>query len=83
MANNRRFNDESNVPDTATPDETVIENKNVESTSDADTEARENDEQPMIVHRERTVDAAGNVQEKEHGPMPVEDWPRYERDNEL
>lgn len=38
---------------------------------------------PMIVHRTTFVDGNGVQQTKEHGPMPVADWPAYEKEHKL
>lgn len=38
---------------------------------------------PMIVHRVPFIDGNGVQQVKEHGPMPVSEWPAYEKENNL
>lgn len=35
----------------------------------------------FIVHKVRKVDAAGNVVDEIHGPMPIADWPAYAKKN--
>ena len=37
----------------------------------------------QIVHRQQYVDSSGKVGEKVHGPMPVGEWSKYSRDNNL
>lgn len=41
------------------------------------------DNTPMIVHRQYTTDEKGQPKVIEHGPMPVADWAEYERKNNL
>lgn len=38
---------------------------------------------PMIVSRSQYVDSDGVTRVKTHGPMPVADWPAYEKANKL
>lgn len=38
---------------------------------------------PMIVYRQRVILEDGTVGEKNHGPMPVKDWPAYEKEHNL
>lgn len=55
-------------------------------THDADTDTwydENGDAVDMIVHFERVVDSAGTVHQKPHGPMPVTEWPRYEKEHKL
>lgn len=40
------------------------------------------DDTPMIVYRQPYVEN-GVQHEKVHGPMPVADWPAYEKENNL
>jgi len=42
----------------------------------------EDDEQPMIVYKQRYVDSAGVQGEKEHR-VPLSEWAQYEKDNNL
>jgi len=44
---------------------------------------RRSDDVPMIVYREPYRDENGAMTEKIHGPMPVEDWPAYEKEHGL
>ena len=47
---------------------------------ETETKVKETDDEPMIVHFEKYQE--GSVQKvKTHGPMPVKDWPAYEREN--
>lgn len=46
-------------------------------------EAKKQDETPMIVSRQQIVNPDGTVGEKVHGPMPVADWPAYEKEHNL
>jgi hypothetical protein len=50
-----------------------------------DVEAPETPEEESnnIVYIERLIDANGNPTEKKHGPMPVEQWEEYARENGL
>lgn len=43
----------------------------------------EEDETTNIVYRQRVTNPDGTVGEKVHGPMPVADWPAYEKENNL
>jgi hypothetical protein len=56
----------------------VTETDVVEDNQTTDT----HDETPMIVHKERYMDGAVQ-KEREHGPMPVSEWPAYEKEHNL
>lgn len=48
-----------------------------------DEQAKKNEEDvPMIVHRQPIV-VDGIATEKLHGPMPVSEWPAYEKEHGL
>ena len=66
-------NDTPELRTVEAPDETA-------KTTDAKESRRE---VPMIVHRVPFVDGNGVQQVKEHGPMPVSEWPAYEKENNL
>ena len=66
--------------------------RNTNSSNDADrrsddADRRSNDEVykngGFIVHRQQYVDGDGVAREKIHGPMPVGEWPAYEKENNL
>lgn len=65
---------------TAKKDDTVTE---YDPTVPGDIAPEEVDAEPvnMIVHRTNYVDNNGVQQTKEHGPMPIADWPAYAKKN--
>lgn len=50
---------------------------------DIETNTSEKEEVPMIVYRQQVTNPDGTAGEKVHGPMPVADWPAYEKENNL
>lgn len=94
-----KFKTEKSIPESENRPETVtsesdprpqVENQN-DLKSDAllreedrvEAEEKYDDDTPMIVHRQRITNPDGTVGEKVHGPMPVADWPAYEKENGL
>jgi hypothetical protein len=53
-----------------------------EETSDEKSDARKDDVN-MIVSRQQIHNPDGTVTEKQHGPMPVEQWAAYEKEHKL
>lgn len=49
----------------------------------AEREAKKDDDTPMIVLRQPITNEDGTPGEKLHGPMPVADWPAYEKEHNL
>lgn len=37
-------------------------------------------DEPQIVYNERVILPNGTVDTRQHGPMPVADWPAYEKE---
>jgi hypothetical protein len=67
----------------STPDDTVLpddvpETEDTPEKSDQKWRTPEEDED-AIVYRQNYVDENGIPRTREHGPMPVADWPDYER----
>ncbi len=52
-------------------------------TEEQEQEQKQDDDTPMIVHRQRITNPDGTIGEKQHGPMPVADWPEYEKEHKL
>lgn len=46
-------------------------------------EAEEKDDTNYIAHREKITNADGTPSEILHGPMPVDEWPAYEKEHNL
>lgn len=64
--------------DAEIPDDNTVTDANTEPNSKSADDAR--DGESLIVYRERYMD--GNVQmEREHGPMPVSEWPAYQEEH--
>jgi hypothetical protein len=59
------------------------EEKTDETPETDDSPETHDDETPMIVHNQKIVQPDGSVAEKQHGPMPVADWPAYEKEHKL
>lgn len=57
------------------------ENVTPDTTTDT-TEPRQDDDTPMIVHRVPFTDNNGVQRTKEYGPMPVADYPQWQKDFE-
>lgn len=68
--------------DTPETDLTTTETAKTETARDSRPEDRpEDDETPMIVHRETYINDRGVQDVREHGPMPLADWPAYAKKN--
>jgi len=79
-----KFKDETARPETEEERQARMteEERERETREKSEKDQREKDETPMIVHRERYVDEAGKLNEREHR-MPVSEWAAYEKEHNL